>query len=108
MKSRQVSFFIDLNSLPSLMTVLMEEVLPGFRELPHFLGFTVLKSDSGTRTEIVGMSYWDDDLEGSEETAQRFVEEVHRLTGASPSRKRFDILYATMRDTVGGLQQESV
>ena len=103
MKSRQVSFYVEREHLTLVMTTVVEEVVPRFEQLPHFLGLTVIKSDVVDRSEVVATSYWDDGLEGSETESQRFVDEIIRVTGSNPSRKSFDILYARVRDSTGHL-----
>jgi hypothetical protein len=45
-----------------------------------------------------------DALGSPDADASRFIEEIHRLTGASPSRKDFDTLYALVRDTTGNFR----
>ena len=40
------------------------------------------------------MSFWDDDLEGSEEASQKVVNAVYDVAGTNPSRRTFDVLSA--------------
>ena len=80
-------------------------LIPEFREIPHFLGATLIKADHGNRAEVITTSYWDDGLEGSDQASLRFVDEIHRITGSNPSRKRFDTLYAVLRAEGGKFQQ---
>jgi hypothetical protein len=101
MKSRQVSFFVDVDKLPAIMEIVRTEVLPSFYEMSHFLGLTVLKADRGDRSEIIAMSYWDDGLEDSDQVSQRFIDEINRVTGQNPSRRSFDILHAVVRGPTG-------
>lgn len=101
MKSRQVTFYIDRIDLPRMMTAVEEHVIPRYEDLPHFLGLTVIKADAGTRAEIIVTSFWDDGLEGSEQEASRFIDEIVLATGRNPSRKAFDTLYAQVRDSTG-------
>ena len=105
MRSRQINFFIKEDLLPEVMESISTNVLPRFREMPHFLGLTVLKSASGPLAEIVATSYWDDGLEDSESVSAEFVDELYRVTGASPSRKVFDIVLATVRCSDGNFDQ---
>jgi hypothetical protein len=49
-------------------------------------------------------SFWEDGLEGSEQDASRFIEEIVRLTGRNPSRKVFGIMYAKVRDSTDALR----
>lgn len=106
MKSRMVQFYVESDELPLVMSTISNEVIPRFEQLPHFLGLTILKSDTTPRSEIMATSYWDDGLEGSAEESQRFVDEIIRVTGHNPSRKVFDILYAQVRDSSGALCSE--
>ena len=101
LKSRQVSFYVDRSSLSAMMDVVEERVIPRFAAIPHFLGITVIKADAGTRCEVVVTTFWDGELEGSEEQSSLFVEEIVRETGRNPSRKAFDTLYARVRDSAG-------
>ncbi len=103
MKSRQVSFYVEADNLPRVMDTICNEVLPQYSQLPHFLGVTVVKADLGERSEVIATSYWDDGLEGSEETSAKFIEEIVNVTGRNPARKIFDVLYAQVRDSNGAL-----
>ena len=104
MKSRQVSFYVQMHEISQLMTAVQDHVIPRYEALPHFLGLTVIKCDVRTRAEVIVTSFWDDGLDGSEEEAARFVSEIHELTGAKPSRRAFDTLYAQVRDSAGIFQ----
>ena len=101
MKSRQVSFFIDQDLLPSVMGTIVNDVLPRYGNLPHFLGFVALQSESGPRKEIVALSFWDDGLEGSETASREFRSEIQRVVGTNPTRKAYDIVRVMVRDTDG-------
>jgi hypothetical protein len=103
MMSRQVTAFVEPDALHSVVDTLIDEVLPVYCETPHFLGFTVIKSEAGPRTEIVATSYWDDGLEGSAHLSDQFMANIRAIEGVSASRRTFEILYVTMRDTTGGL-----
>jgi hypothetical protein len=104
MKCRQFNFYVDLNELLLLMTAVEDHVIPRYTVLPHFLGLTVVKADVGLRAELVITSFWEDGLEGSEQDASRFIDEIVRVTGRNPSRKVFDIMYAKVRDSTGAFQ----
>jgi hypothetical protein len=104
MKSRQVSFYVQLHEVSKLMAAVQDHVIPRYEALPHFLGLTVIKCDVRSRTEIIVTSFWDDGLEGSEQESSNFIDEIHKATGASPSRKAFDTLYAQVRDSAGIFQ----
>ena len=97
MKCRQTYFYVDQESLPDVVKVVVEALVPEYRDIPHFLGVTLIKADSSTRAEVIATSFWDDGLEGSDEVSLRFVDEIHRITGSNPSRKQFDTLYAEFR-----------
>jgi hypothetical protein len=101
MRSRQIGFYLERGELPELMAAVREQVLVRFEATPHFMGTTVLKRDAGERAEIIITSFWDDGLEGSEVEATRFISEIRKITGASPTRKGFDTLYAQVRDSTG-------
>ena len=104
MKSRQVSFYVQLHEVAPLMAAVQEHVIPRYEALPHFLGLTVIKCDVRTRAEVIVTSFWDDGLDGSEQEASNFIDEIHEVTGANPSRKAFDTLYAQVRDSAGIFQ----
>ena len=101
MKSRQVSFFVEEDLLPSVMRTVEDEVLPRFPRMSHFLGFVALRSEQGPRPEIVALSFWDDGLEDSEAVSEAFRSELQRVTGTASARKAFDILRVMVRDTKG-------
>ena len=101
MKCRQVCFYIESDHLEEMVQAIELRVIPSFEDLPHFLGLTAIKADTGTRCEVIVTTFWDDGLEGSEQEAVRFVDEIVRETGRNPSRKAFDTLYAQVRDSVG-------
>jgi len=101
MNSRQVTFYVERIQLPRMMAALEDHVIPSFEGLPHFLGLTVIKANAGTRAEVIVTSFWDEGLEGSEQEASRFIDEVVLSTGRNPSRKAFDTLYAQVRDSTG-------
>lgn len=105
MRSRQLNFFVEEARLSEVMAAVTTDVVPRFRELPHFLGLTVLKATSGNRTEILATSYWDDGLEDSESISREFVDEIYRVTGTNPSRKAYDIVFATVRCSDGTFDQ---
>jgi hypothetical protein len=100
-KSRQVSFFAEPDLLPGIMSAIANDVLPRFSQLPHFLGFVALQSESGPRREIVVMSFWDDELEGSESVSQDFRDEIQRIAGTYPARRAYEILRVMVRDAHG-------
>jgi hypothetical protein len=101
MRSRQVTFYVERLEIPRMMAAVEDHVIPRYEVLPHFLGLTVIKADTGTRAEVIVTSFWDDGLEGSEHEASRFVDEIVQATGRNPSRKAFDTLYAQVRDSTG-------
>jgi hypothetical protein len=101
MKSRQVTFYVERIQLPRMMAAVEDHVIPSFEGLPHFLGLTVIKANAGIRAEVIVTSFWDDELEGSEQEASRFIDEIAQATGRNPSRKEFDTLYAQVRDSRG-------
>jgi hypothetical protein len=108
-KSRQFYFYVDLVDLSKVMAAVQERVIPRYESLSHFLGLTVIKANVNRRVEVVVTSFWDDGLEGSEDEATRFVNEIAEVTGSNPSRKTYDILYARVRDASGafGIQPTS-
>ena len=104
MKCRQFTFYLDINELPLLMTAVGDQVIPRYEVLPHFLGLTVMKTDVGARAEVIIMSFWEEALEGSEQDASRFVDDIVRVAGTNPSRKVFDIMYAQVRTSTGAFR----
>ncbi len=105
MKSRQVTFYVERLDVPEMMSAVEDRVIPRYAALPHYLGITVIKADTGTRCEVIVTSFWDDGLEGSEQAASEFVREIVAATGRNPSRKAFDTLYAQVRDATGAFRQ---
>jgi hypothetical protein len=105
MKCRQTSFFVDQDRLPEILKAVVDELTPKYREIPHFLGVTLIKADHGNRAEVMTTSFWNDGLEGSDEASRRFVDEVHEISGSFPSRKTFDILFAQVRADDGSFHQ---
>jgi hypothetical protein len=101
-KSRQVSFYVEADRLPSVMNTVCTEVTPQFQELPNVLGLTIVKADVDGRSEVVSTSYWDDGLEDSEQVSSQFIDKIVRVTRSNPVRKVFDILYASVRDAKRG------
>jgi hypothetical protein len=104
MKSRMVSFYIDLDALPPLMAAVEDLVIPRYEAMPHFLGLTLIKRDVLERAEVIVTSFWDDDLDESESQAKRFFDAINQLTGRNPSRRTYDTLYAKLRDPPGSPQ----
>jgi hypothetical protein len=103
MKSRVVDFYVNPEDMSRVVSTIENEVIPGFQRLPHFLGLTVIKSETAGRSEVIAASYWDDGLEESERESQRFVDEIIRATGSNPSRRTFDVVYAQVRNSAGAL-----
>ena len=101
MKGRTVNFYIDPESLPEVLRVMDEDVIPRFREVPHFVGVVVLQSRRGSRIEIAGISLWDGDLEDSEEIAAEFRREVHRVAGTGAARTAYEVIRLELRDRNG-------
>ena len=102
-KSRIVSFFAESDQIPEVVHAIDNEVLPRFNQLPHFLGFVGLQSESGSRPEVVGISLWASDLDTSEAASEEFRDEIHRVTGTTPSRKGYDVLRVMVYDGDGEL-----
>jgi len=97
MKGRTVNFYVDPESLPEVLRAMDEDVIPRFREVPHFVGVVVLQSQRGSRIEIAGISLWDGDLEDSEEIAAEFRREVHRLAGTGAARTAYEVIRLELR-----------
>jgi hypothetical protein len=107
MKSRCVSFFVEDELVADVVRRVERDVLPRFSQLPHFLGFVALRSESGPRPEVVTMSFWDDGLEASEAMSEDFRNEIEAVTGSAPARRAFDILRVMVRDTHGDVCLDS-
>ena len=80
-QSRVVNFFVEPESLPVVVQAIEDQVLPRFAALPNFVGLVCLKSQSGGRAEVVGISLWSGDLEPSEEFSEAMRDGVSQLTG---------------------------
>ena len=74
------------------MTTIDKEVLPRFKVLPHFLGLSALQSALGTRSEIVVVSLWNDELNESEAISESFRLRIQQATGMTPERREFHVL----------------
>jgi hypothetical protein len=98
MKSRTVNFFIEPEALPEVMRTIDDDVLPRYREFPHFVGVIVLQSQRGSRIEVAGISLWDGDLDDSEEIAADFRREVHRVAGTGAARTEYEVIRLELRD----------
>jgi hypothetical protein len=100
-KSRIVNFYVEPESVSTIVRAIDEEVLPRFAALPHFLGRVLLQSEAGPRPEVVRISMWAAGLENSEAISEEFRDEVLRLTGTNPARRAYDNLRIMVRDTDG-------
>lgn len=98
MKGRTVNFFIEPEALPEVLRTIDEEVLPRYREFPHFVGVVVLQSERGSRVEVAGISFWDGDLEDSEEIAAEFRRDVQRVAGTGAARTVYEVIRLELRD----------
>jgi heme-degrading monooxygenase HmoA len=101
MQSRQICFYAERADVPHVMAAVQSHVSRRYKSLPSFLGMTVIKRDTGRRSEVIVTSFWDDSLGSTDTYASRFIDEIHRLTGTNASQKDFDTLYALVRDTRG-------
>jgi len=97
MKCRQVSFFIHPDDVPAASETVSREVLPMFLKLPNFRGYLALEATHEITREIVLMSFWDDNLDGSEDAERAFIGTIFAATGTNPSRRSFNILGAMTR-----------
>ncbi len=103
MKCRIINSFVEEESVPAILATI-DEILPRFWTYPHYLGAFALRSEIGPRPEIVTITLWDDGLEGSEELANEYRDEILRRTGMKPGRQAFDILRAEVRDLDGTIR----
>lgn len=102
MKARSVIFFVLPDQMPDVERRIHEEVLPRFAQFPEFLGFVALQSD-GSRPEVTAMSFWSDELEGSEAISEEFRDDIERVTGAALARREFTIVKLMIRDSNGDI-----
>jgi hypothetical protein len=98
-KCRQLRFYVEQAELGAMMDAVRDRVIPRYEAVPHFLGLTVVKRDSGKRSEVTVASFWDEGLEGSEVACARSVKEIAETTGSNPIRTGYDTLYASVRDS---------
>jgi hypothetical protein len=103
MRGRTVNFFIEPEALPEVLRAIDEDVLPRFRELPHFVGAVVLQSTRGSRIEVAGISLWDGELEDSEEISAEFRREVQRVAGTGAARTEYEVIRLELRDHPGSV-----
>ena len=108
MKCRQMIFHAKPDAVDSILATITDEVVPGFIEIPHFLGYVVMLAENyqgreaaGERRQVTVMSFWNTGLEGSSAVADRFISEVNRVAGTNPSRHRFDLIKAMWRGRDG-------
>jgi hypothetical protein len=47
------------------------------------------------------MSFWDDELEGSESISKDFRDQIRRIAGTNPTRRGYEILRVMVRDAHG-------
>lgn len=81
--------------LDDVMTLFDTEVLPRYLDSPHFLGLIVVDAED-VRHEVLGMSVWDGDLDGSEEVVAEFRRRVADIAGTSPTTKAYEVLRLVM------------
>lgn len=91
MQARTLSFFINRQMLDEVMAIFDTEVLPRYLDSPHFLGLIVVDAED-VRHEVLGMSVWDGDLEGSQEIVSEFRRRVTDVAGTSPTSKAYEVL----------------
>ena len=107
MKCRQLIFHAKSDAVDSILATITDEVVPGFIEIPHFLGYVVMLAENyqghevEDRRQVTVMSFWHTGLEGSDAAAGRFISEVNRVAGTNPSRQRFDLIKAMWRASDG-------
>jgi hypothetical protein len=108
MKCRQLTFYAEPAAVEIALATIVDEVVPQYISLPHFLGYVVLQTEiypghveGDGRRQLTVMSFWHTGLEGSEAAANEFIGEIHRVAGTNPTRKRFDLLKAMWRDSNG-------
>ena len=95
MRARTLSFFIDREMLPEVMALVDEEILPRYEALPNFLGLILVDTEE-MRREVLGMSVWDGELDGSDEVIAEFRGRVAALAGTSPTTKTYEVLRLVM------------
>ncbi len=100
MQARTVSFFIDRDRLPEVEAAFDAEVLPRFVEMDHFVGLIVLDAPE-MRGEVLGLSVWDGDLDGSEQVMAEFRRHVVDLEGTAPATRRYEVLRLVARPLDG-------
>jgi hypothetical protein len=101
MKLRMVSFFADANALDDIQQRIQETAFARFAGVSGFRGVLAIHSE-GPRPEIIAMSFWDDDLEASEQISEEFREEIEGVTGRAPSRKTYVVDLARLPGNTPG------
>ena len=98
---RMVTLFAEEDDVAQVRYFIDARLLPSLSEVPGFLGMVVLESDRARRTEFVGLSFWEGELEASEEVSEQMREGVQSVIGTVPSRKGFQVVRAMVRPGVG-------
>ncbi len=86
-----MTFFLERDQLPSVLEVVDGEVIPAFRDAPHFVALVILNDDRDGR-QVTGLSVWDSDVPGCEEQMSEFRKRIAELTGLTPTASSFDVL----------------
>lgn len=91
MRARTLSFYIDPSQLIDVMRVVDEEIVPAYRSMPHFVGLVILRSERTPR-QVIGMSFWDGDLEESEELIEGFRQRLREVADTSLATEPHEVL----------------
>jgi hypothetical protein len=92
-KARTVSFYIDPEFVPQVLEALDTELIPQYREVPHFVGLVVLESEEETgRPEFVGISVWDGDRTDCDDVIEVFLSRLFDVAGTSATTRRYDVV----------------
>lgn len=98
MRARTVSFYIDPQFVPQVLEALDNDLIPQYREVPHFVGLVVLESEIGGRPEFLGISVWDGDRTDCDDVIEVFLDRLFEVAGTSATTRRYNVVRLVTSD----------
>jgi len=99
-KARTVSFYIDPEFVPQVLEALDNELIPQYREVPHFIGLVVLESEEEGRPEFLGMSVWDGDRTDCDDVIELFLTRLFDVAGTSATTRHYNVVRLISADNI--------